>query len=146
MANQKVIVRRVDRYSDSIAAGIGRLFPCLYPDNAGKPISKELLQAIIDSPNSEKFIALNDKEIVGTATVNLVIADLYKKVHLDNFITHPDVRGQGYGLAIWDEVIKWAHEKNAKKITLVSNNKESIEFYIHRGAIIREDSYLNVML
>lgn len=84
--------------------------------------------------------------MVGKATVNLIVTELYSKAHLDNFITHPSVRGEGVGLAIWEELVSWAKEKGASKITLVSDREDAIQFYLHRGAVKRPDGYFSVTL
>jgi GNAT superfamily N-acetyltransferase len=146
MITNTITVERLTNYSDEVAAGLGSLLPYLYPNNPGMPIDRKRLEAIIASPTSDELVAFKNGQVVGKATVNLIVTELYSKAHLDNFITHPSVRGEGVGIAIWEELVRWAREKGASKITLVSDREEAIQFYLHRGAIKRPDSYFNIPL
>lgn len=146
MLGDDIKVEILKSYSDDIAAGLGALLPYLYPDHPGTPLDKDNLKTIIESSTSDEIVAFKSGQVVGKATVNLIVTELYSKAHLDNFITHPSVRGQGVGIAIWGELVRWAKEKGASKITLVSDTEEGVRFYLRRGAVKRKDSYFNIIL
>jgi GNAT superfamily N-acetyltransferase len=146
MLNPKIQVERLSVYSIEDARALGQLSTYLYHDDPGTPIEKVFIEEIIKSPRSDILVTRHKGQIVGKGTVNLMTTELYRKVHLDNFATHINVRGQGYGAAILDEVTVWAKEVDATKISLVSDQIDAINMYERRGFVERPDRYFNLFL
>lgn len=130
-------ITRVTEYSDEIAAGIGSLMPDLDPNREPTPIEKDILQAIIDSPDREQFIAQAHGRIIGVATLNLIISPTGKSGWLNDFVVSDDtgVRGKGVGSAIWEELKIWCRERGVPLVfTSMNHRKDAHDFYIHKGA------------
>ncbi len=64
-----------------------------------------------------------------------------KAIHLEDLIVRENMRGTGLGSALFDEIIKYGHDLNAKRIVwdVLEWNKPAITFYEKKGANIMED-------
>lgn len=141
-----VVIERLKAYSAEDAAGIGRLMPFLSSSRTAKPMNKELLEEIIDSPHHEQLIARLNGTIVGVATLSILMGPAVNKAaYLEDFVTDPDVRGKGIGSLMWDEIIRWCDERNVRlDFTSKPTRKEAHDFYIARGAQVRETTVFRV--
>ena len=137
---QQVFVERADEYSADIAEAIGRLMPFLSKRSNGEPISEVTLRAIIESPDSEQFVARLEGRVVGSAVLNTITGDLGRNAWLADFVTDSEVRGQGIGDKIWQDMIAWCQEKGLKVLDFTSGIERTDEhsFYIAHGAQQRQ--------
>ena len=133
-------MERVDEYSDDIAEAIGRLMPFLSKRSNGEPIPEEVLRKIIESPDREQFVARLEGRIVGSAVLNTIVGNLHQKAWLEDFVTDSEVRGQGIGDKIWQDMITWCQEKGLKVLDFTSGIERTDEhsFYIAHGAQQRQ--------
>lgn len=62
-------------------------------------------------------------------------------VHLEDLIVTEEMRGQGLGTALLNEVVKYGHQLGVKRIgwEVLDWNEEAIEFYERKGARILRD-------
>jgi len=141
-------VKRLDKFDVNDAIGIGKLMPFLSQRLSDKPMSTEILKAIIDSPNQVQIVARLDNEIVGTATLSLILGPaVMKSAYLSDFVTNPNIRGKGVGSKIWDEMIAWCKEQDAN-LTFTSKTKreDAHRFYINHGAEVHDTTVFKVTL
>lgn len=141
-----ITVERVKRYSDDVAAAIGRLMPFLSPHANQQAIPESALRAIIESPDREQFVARLHERVVGSAVLNIVAGNLHKKAWLEDFVTDPQVRGQGVGYRIWEDMTVWCQERDIDNLEFTSNplRIDAHEFYLRQGAKIRETTVFEV--
>ena len=96
------------------------------------------LRLILESPNRGRIFALrNDTHIIGMVNLLFTIstAEGGMVIILEDFIIHPDHRGQGYGEALLEHVHSFAKDKNFKRITLLTDkfSPESQRFFAAHG-------------
>jgi len=139
-------VERLTDYSHEDAAQLGRLMPFLSDSFSGEPIDAELLGTIIASPYHDQLVARLEGRIVGAATLSLVIgAAAGKKGYLEDFVTDPDVREQGIGGKVWDEMMAWCKEQGVNlDFTSRPSREAAHKFYHSHGAVVRETTVLHV--
>ena len=96
------------------------------------------LRLILESPNRGRIFALrNDSIIIGMVNLLFTIstAEGGMVILLEDFIVHPNHRGQGYGEDLLDYVHKFAKDKNFKRVTLLTDkfSPESQRFFAAHG-------------
>lgn len=96
------------------------------------------LRLVLESPNRGRIFALrNDNRIIGMVNLLFTIstAEGGMVILLEDFIIHPDHRGQGYGEALLGHVHKFAEDKNFKRITLLTDkfSPKSQRFFSAHG-------------
>ena len=136
-------VRIADEYSPELAAGIGQLLPALSERHSGEPVPRELLEAIIDSPDRDQFVAEMAGRIVGTGTLNLIVGPMGKKAYLEDFVTSPDeqVRSKAVGYQIWEAMRQWCVAREVDlEFTSKPERAEAHRFYQRQGAHIKPTS------
>ncbi|MDR0955897.1 MAG: GNAT family N-acetyltransferase [Candidatus Nomurabacteria bacterium] len=131
-----------------LAASIGRLLTDLSPRFDGAPINLELLEQMIKSPTTALLLAKLDDEIVGMATLNLLIRPIGKTAFLDGFVTKKSAQGQGIGSQLWNAALDWARQNGAAKIEFTSNSSrtQAHKFYKKRGAKISPTDFFEKIL
>lgn len=146
MSNSEVYVERLTDYRTEDAAGIGRLMPFLSDRFSDEPMDEAILRAIIDSPHHEQLVARLDGMIVGAATMNLLMGPgVGKQGYLEDFVTDEEVRGQGIGRRVWDGMLEWCHEQGVDfRFTSNPGRSAAHEFYLRRGAVIRDTAVFHV--
>lgn len=82
------------------------------------------LSLILEQPNRGRiFVLRNDDRIFGMVnllfTISTAMGGLV--ILLEDFIIHPNHRGQGYGSMLLDYVVDFAEKKNFKRITLLTD-------------------------
>lgn len=141
-----LIIERLEKFDIEDAKGIGKLMPFLNERFTDDPMSSDILNAIINSPYHIQIVARLNGQIVGAATLSLILGPVTKKkAYLSDFVTNPDIRGKGVGSKIWDEMIAWCKEKDAN-LTFTSNptREQAHKFYLDRGAKIYETTVFKV--
>ncbi len=96
------------------------------------------ISLILEQPNRGRiFVLRNDECIFGMAnllfTISTALGGLV--VVLEDFIIHPDHRGQGYGSMLLDAVVNFAEQKDFKRITLLTDQigEEAQNFFKKEG-------------
>jgi len=141
-----LIIERLETYREADAAGIGRLMPFLSEKLSDEPVAEDILRTIIESPHHDQLVAKIDGLIVGAATMNLLMGPgVHKQGYLEDFVTDPEVRGQGIGDRVWQAMIDWCKEQDVD-LSFTSNpsREEAHRFYLSHGAEIRETSVFQV--
>ncbi len=91
---------------------------------ADKERQERGLRLILESPNRGRiFVLRNDQRIIGTVNLVFTISTVMggMVILLEDFIVHPDHRGQGYGEMMVAHVRKFAKDKKFKRITLLTD-------------------------
>ena len=93
---------------------------------------------ILEQPNRGRiFVLRNDDRIFGMVnllfTISTAVGGLV--ILLEDFVIHPNHRGQGYGSMLLDYVDNFARKKNFKRITLLTDKMgaESQNFFKKEG-------------
>lgn len=135
-----VIVERLQELASDDAEQLGLLMANLSDTYTGAPVDVEILMAIIDSPYHEQLVARLKGRIVGAATLSIIMGvGSGQKGYLEDFVTNPDVRGQGIGDLIWHEMLRWCEERGVNlNFTSNPNRTAAHQFYETHGAIVRE--------
>ncbi len=96
------------------------------------------LALILEQPNRGRiFVLRNDDCIFGMVnllfTISTALGGLV--ILLEDFVIHPNHRGQGYGTMLLDYVKKFAKQKHFKRITLLTDkiSAESQKFFKKEG-------------
>ncbi|GAA4233303.1 GNAT family N-acetyltransferase [Postechiella marina] len=95
-----------------------------------------------DHPAFKCFVAEVDNKVEGIALVyNRYSTWKGKIIHLEDLIVSQKLRGSGIGTALLDEVVKYAHSLNAKRINweVIDWNEPAIAFYESKGANVMRD-------
>ena len=91
------------------------------------------------------FVAESEQEIVAIALIYFRFSTWKgKTVHLEDLIVKQELRGQGLGTLLLDEVIKYGYSQNVQRICweVLDWNTSAINFYEKQGAKILKDWYL----
>ena len=96
------------------------------------------LALILEQPNRGRiFVLRNDDRIFGMVnllfTISTAVGGLV--ILLEDFVIHPNHRGQGYGSMLLDYVDNFARKKNFQRITLLTDKMgaESQNFFKKEG-------------
>lgn len=93
-------------------------------------------------PAFKCFVAEVDNKVEGIALVyNRYSTWKGKIIHLEDLIVSQKLRGSGIGTALLDEVVKYAHSLNARRINweVIDWNESAIAFYESKGANVMRD-------
>ena len=96
------------------------------------------LALILEQPNRGRiFVLRNDDRIFGMANLLFTISTAMggMVILLEDFVIHPNHRGQGYGPMLVDYVADFAKKKGFKRITLLADKmgSESQSFFKKEG-------------
>lgn len=107
-------------------------------------ISESFIREIIASPYHDILIAqTNDDKIIGVALLSIIANFKKKKAYLEDFVTDDNIRGQGIGSKMWEEMLAWAKDHNCAELDFTSGKgRESAwDFYLHKGATIYDTNF-----
>lgn len=140
METSDIYVERLKRYTQEDAAGIGRLMPYLSETFTDDPIAEDLLTEIIESLHHDQLVARRNGEIIGTATLSLIIgAGAGKKGWLEDFVTDQEAGVKGIGQYVWDEMGIWCQEHGVDlNFTSNSSRTAAHDFYSRNQAETRD--------
>lgn len=128
----------LERATASDAEQLGTLMSDLSENSTGQPVSLSLLDQIISHPDSDQLVARMHGRIVGAATLQAIKAPVGSKAWLEDFVvsSEPEVRGQGVGYKLWQEVEAWCKERSLPLYFLSHPRRiEAHAFYARQGAI-----------
>ncbi len=96
------------------------------------------LSMILEQPNRGRiFVLRSESRIFGMVNLLFTISTAMggMVVLLEDFIIHPDYRGQGFGTKLIEYVIDFAQKKNFKRITLLTDKmgESSQNFFKNQG-------------
>jgi len=95
-----------------------------------------------NQPAFKCFVAEVDDKVVGAAVVyNRFSTWKGKILHLEDLIVNQNMRGNGIGSALLDEVVKHGHSLGVKRINweVISWNEGAIKLYERKGAKVLRD-------
>lgn len=108
--------------------------------NPNRAAHEHGLSLILEQPNRGRiFVLRNDDRIFGMVnllfTISTAMGGLV--ILLEDFIIHPNHRGQGYGTMLLDYVVDFAEKKNFKRITLLTDklSSEVQNFFKNEGFV-----------
>lgn len=109
-------------------------------------ISREIIAEIIASDHHDILVARNTTNdvIIGCATLSVTFGTgAGKRAWLDDFVIDSQYQGAGIGSQLWDEIISWVQRHNATALQFTSSDKHKAahEFYLKRGANIRDTNF-----
>jgi len=148
MSELDVIVGKLETYSEADAIGIGRLMPFLSERLSSEPMDEELLRTIIESPHHDQLVAKLDGQIVGAATMNLLMGPgANKQGYLEDFVTDPELRGHGIGDKVWQSMLSWCKEQGVDlSFTSRQSREDAHRFYLNHGAAVRDTTVFHVSI
>lgn len=104
-----------------LVADLMELQSDFYPDLES---NERGLFLVLENPHRGRiFVLRNDDQIIGMVNLLFTISTAVGGfvILLEDFIIHPDHRGQGYGTMLLDYVLNFAKKKNFKRITLLTD-------------------------
>lgn len=145
-----MIIKRLNVYTPEIDQKVRELLKQLSRSGRDKgEIPKSWFEHIIASPWHDLLLAEDDDEIIGMASVSVIMgAGIMKNAYLEDFVVNTNIRAKGVGTALWNEVVKWAKEKNCKKLEFTCGEGREVaqEFYKKRGAEIYQTNFFRFEL
>lgn len=145
-----VEIKRLEKYIPEVGRQVRELLIELSRSGKDKGgIPEEWFQDIIASPWHDLLIAEEDGEILGMAAMSVMMGPgIRKNAYLEDFVVSAKTRGKGVGGKLWDEMIKWAREKGAKRFefTCGQGREAAHVFYKKHGAEIYETDFFRVEL
>ncbi|MGA9326318.1 MAG: GNAT family N-acetyltransferase [Salegentibacter sp.] len=105
---------------------------------------EELEKEGFEEGNFKCFVAEVEGKIEGLALVYFRFSTWKgRTVHLEDLIVREAKRGTGLGGALYQQVVKYAHENGVRRVEWVvsEGNKNAIEFYENTGADIKKNWY-----
>lgn len=145
-----MIIKRLNVYTPEIDQKVRELLKQLSRSGRDKgEIPKSWFEQIIASPWHDLLLAEDDGEIIGMASVSVIMgAGIMKNAYLEDFVVNTNIRARGVGTALWNEVVKWAKEKNCKKLEFTCGEGREVaqEFYKKRGAKIYPTNFFRFEL
>lgn len=139
-------ITRLEKYTPEMADQVRKLLIQL--SRSGKDrgeIPKEWFEDIINSNFHDLLLAIDDDgKIIGVASLTVVMGpSIRKNAYLEDFVTDANVRGQGVGSAMWEEMLKWAKEKGCQKFEFTSGHGREVaqNFYKSKGVEIYDTNF-----
>ena len=131
-------IYKLETVSDDVLNAFNKLIPqlstdCILP-------SKEDMEYIVNSNNTQIFIAEENNEILGTLTLVFNKIPTGGKVWIEDVVVDSAARGQGIGKELILFAIEYTKSKNIEKINLTSSPERvaANKLYQKLGFIKRE--------
>lgn len=146
MSTPETRVIELSEYTEEIAAGIGKLMHQLDPALFGsEPTPRGRLERIIESPYHAQIVAVHDTEgVVGALTLSMLFEPGFdQQAYVGGVATRADMRGRGIGRKMVEVMFGWARANDVDEFELMTERSkpgQPLEFWLHMGATVREDS------
>lgn len=145
-----VVVKRLEKYTPEMAGAIRKLLVELSRSGKDKgDIPKEWFEDIIASPWHDLLIAEEDGKLLGMAGMSIMMGPgIRKNAYLEDFVVSSESRGKGIGGMLWNEMLKWAKEKGAKRLEFTcGDGREAAHVFYHKhGAEIYGTDFFRLEL
>ena len=145
-----VTIRKLDKYTSEMAEATRKLLIELSRSGKDKgEIPESWFTDIIDSPWHDLLIAEEEGELLGMAALSIMMGPgIRKNAYLEDFVVSANSRGKGVGKLLWNEILKWAREKGAKRLefTCGQGREAAHGFYYKRGAKTYETDFFRLEL
>ena len=113
-------------------------------------IPEQWFTDIINSPWHDLLIATDDDgKIIGLACMSVIMGPgIRKNSYLEDFVTDNQVRGQGIGSALWQEMLNWAKAHGCQnfEFTCGHGRETAQQFYKSKGAEIYDTNFFRLSL
>ncbi|WP_418508977.1 N-acetyltransferase family protein [Corallibacter sp.] len=112
------------------------------PDAVEVTVNDLVNYGFSNNPSFHCFVAEYHTKIVGIALVYMRFSTWKGAVlHLEDLIVSQDMRGQGLGTLLLDEVVKYGNQLGVKRISweVLDWNESAIAFYEKKGANVMRD-------
>ena len=141
-------ITTVQKVDSELIKALKYLIPQLTPE--GQPITKEVVEQIINPANESELLIATNKEgkIVGTLTLIAFNIPTGKKAFIEDVIVDESARGLGLGKGLMEKAITIAKEKKVNRIELSSRpvRVPANELYLSMGFKIRETNFFRLEL
>lgn len=138
-------ITKLDKYTPEAANQIRQLLIQLSRTHKDPgEISKQYIRELIASSYHDILIAqTDDDKIVGVALLSIIANFKKKKAYLEDFVTDDNIRGQGIGSKMWEEMLIWAKNHNCAELDFTSGKgrEAAWDFYLHKGATIYDTNF-----
>ena len=143
-------IKRLEKYTKEVGEQIRKLLIELSRSGKDKgEIPEEWFLEIINSPFHDLIVAEEEGRILGMASMSFMMgAGIYKNAYLEDFVVSSETRGKGVGGKLWEEILRWAREKGARRLefTCGEGREAAHAFYHKHGAEIYETDFFRLEL
>ncbi len=143
-------IKRLEKYTKEVGEQIRKLLIELSRSGKDKgEIPEEWFLEIINSPFHDLIVAEEEGRILGMASMSIMMgAGIYKNAYLEDFVVSSETRGKGVGGKLWEEILRWAREKGARRLefTCGEGREAAHAFYHKHGAEIYETDFFRLEL
>ncbi len=138
-------------YDAELAAAMGELLCDLQFNYDGAPVPRERIEEIIESPWHDILLAFDGDELVGMASVSVVMGALIDRNEcLEDLVVSAKCQGKGVGSQLWEAILEWGRAKGCSKLNFTSTGKDkkqgAVSFYLSKGAKIRDTNAFRIEL
>ena len=114
----------------------------------GKSFSLQSLEALVQSPSSELWVAKEGNAIVGMATLNFLQRVMGLVGYVDDVVVDAQHRGKGFGTKLLEAVIESARARGAGELALTSrpSREEANKLYQKLGFKLKETNSYRMKL
>lgn len=133
-------------YSVELAEAMGRLRGQLSSRHDGSALPREHLEDIIESPWHTILMAIDGDKIVGMAILTIVLGSIDKNAYLEDFVVDSELRGQGIGTKMWNEMLEWGRRKGCRRMEFTSSKPNMEQYYTKLGAEKRDTNCYRIEL
>ena len=145
-----VKISRLDKYTPEVAEAVRGLLVELSRSGKDKgEVPREWFEEAISSPWHDLLVAEDEGKLLGMAAVSVVMgAGIRKNAYLEDFVVSSASRGKGVGGLLWEEIVRWAKEKGAKRLefTCGEGREAAHAFYHKHGAEIYKTDFFRLEL
>ncbi len=136
-------ISALTEYDGDIAATMGVLRRQLSTKYDGSPISRDLIEEIIESPYHDILLAIDDSDkIVGMVVVSIVMMTTRRNVYMEDLVVDEACRGKGVGGRMLEAVKDWGRKKGCQRLEFTSTSRENkenaVKFYESHGIMLRD--------
>lgn len=118
MSGTDVEIIQATEVDDALIEAFARLIPQL--SSSSPPPTRNELEAIVGSPDSALFLAVDADQVLGSLTLAFYRIPTGLKAWIEDVVVDADARGRGVGEALNFAAIDEARRRGAKNVSLTS--------------------------